>query len=62
MIDYWSAFVRTGEPAVDGEPAWPEFDPAGDGGRMSLQADGSRVDNGYARIHQCPLWAGLKEK
>ena len=58
MIDYWSAFVRTGEPAVDGQPDWPDY---GDG-RMSLQADGSRVDNDYAHVHQCPFWAGLREK
>ncbi|OBB02236.1 carboxylesterase [Mycolicibacterium fortuitum] len=62
MIDYWSAFVRTGDPAVDGQPNWPGFDPAGDGGRMSLRADGSRVDNGYAQEHRCPFWAGLREK
>lgn len=58
MIDYWSAFVRFGEPTADGEPAWPTFD----GGRMSLQADGSRVENDYAHVHQCPLWVGLREK
>lgn len=58
MIDYWSAFVRTSEPAVDGQPDWPDY---GDG-RMSLQADGSRVDNGYPDEHQCPFWAGLREK
>lgn len=58
MIDYWSAFVRAGEPAVDGQPDWPEFS----GGRMSLQAEGSRVDNDYPHVHQCPFWAELKEK
>ncbi|MEN4398140.1 carboxylesterase/lipase family protein [Mycolicibacterium senegalense] len=58
MIDYWSAFVRNGDPAVDGQPAWPKFDE----GRMSLQPDGSRVDNDYANVHQCSFWAGLKEK
>ncbi|MGV0813623.1 carboxylesterase family protein [Mycolicibacterium boenickei] len=58
MIDYWSAFVHTGAPEVDGQPDWPEFD----GTRMSLQADGSRVDNGYADVHQCSFWAGLKER
>ncbi|WP_454788674.1 carboxylesterase/lipase family protein [Mycolicibacterium lutetiense] len=58
MIDYWSAFVRTGDPAVDGQPGWPRFD----GARMSLQADGSRVDNGYTHEHQCPFWAGLRGK
>ena len=62
MIDYWSAFVRTGDPAAEGQPSWPGFDPAGGGGRMSLRADGSRVDNGYAQEHQCPFWAGLREK
>ncbi|CRZ16132.1 carboxylesterase/lipase family protein [Mycolicibacterium neworleansense] len=62
MIDYWAAFVHAGDPAVDGQPDWPGFDPAGDGARMSLRADGSRVDNDYARVHQCPFWAGLREK
>ncbi|MBN3512981.1 carboxylesterase/lipase family protein [Mycolicibacterium nivoides] len=62
MIDYWSAFVRAGDPAVDGQPGWPEFDGSGTPTRMSLQADGSRVDNGYAHVHQCPFWAGLREK
>ena len=62
MIDYWSAFVRSGDPAVDGQPDWPEFDGSGTPTRMSLQADGSRVDNDYAHVHQCPFWAGLREK
>lgn len=62
MIDYWSAFVRAGDPAVDGQPGWPEFDGSGTPARMSLQADGSHVDNGYAHVHQCPFWAGLREK
>ncbi|MGA5537695.1 carboxylesterase/lipase family protein [Mycolicibacterium nivoides] len=62
MIDYWSAFVRAGDPAVDGQPGWPEFDGSGTPTRMSLQADGSRVDDGYAHVHQCPFWAGLREK
>lgn len=62
MIGYWSAFVRTGDPAVEGQPGWPEFDGAGTPARMSLQADGSRVDNDFAHVHQCPFWAGLKEK
>lgn len=62
MIDYWSAFVRTGAPEAEGQPGWPVFDPAGGGARMSLRADGTRVDNGYALEHQCPFWAGLREK
>jgi para-nitrobenzyl esterase len=62
MIDYWSAFVRTGDPAVEGQPDWPEFDVNRISTRMSLQSDGSRTNNDYARVHQCPFWAGLREK
>ncbi|OMC38880.1 carboxylesterase [Mycobacterium sp. GA-1841] len=58
MIDYWTAFVRNGKPGVDGQPEWPEVE----SGRMSLQADGSRVNTDYPMEHQCPFWAGLKEK
>ncbi|MUL81455.1 MULTISPECIES: carboxylesterase/lipase family protein [unclassified Mycolicibacterium] len=62
MIGYWSAFVRTADPAVDGQPGWPEFGANRMSTRMSLQADGSRTNNDYARVHQCPFWAGLREK
>ncbi|MBU9763664.1 carboxylesterase family protein [Mycobacterium sp. TNTM28] len=62
MLDYWSAFVRDGRPAVDGLPDWPGFDAAGPPSRMSLQPGGSRVNNGFALEHQCAFWAALKEK
>lgn len=60
MIDYWAAFVRNTNPAVDGQPAWPAVD--GAGARMSLRPDGSRMTDGFEAQHQCPFWAGLKEK
>nr|WP_246231242.1 carboxylesterase family protein [Mycolicibacterium sediminis] len=57
MIDYWSAFVRTGSPEVDGLPAWPE---AKDGRRLSLAPDAVRVTDDFARVHQCDFWADLR--
>jgi para-nitrobenzyl esterase len=47
MIDYWTAFARTGNPNVRGLPRWS--------GTMSLAADAIRpVDIG--REHQCEFW------
>lgn len=61
MIDYWSNFVRTGDPAVAGAPEWPELghDPAS-GNRLSLHPDGVSVVTDFDQIHQCPFWASLK--
>jgi para-nitrobenzyl esterase len=61
MIDYWSNFVRTGDPAAEGQPAWPEFghDPAAEN-RLSLHPDGVSVVTDFDQIHQCPFWASLK--
>jgi len=61
MIDYWSKFVATGAPDVDGQPKWPAFDDdPGSENRLSLQPDGSRLVNGFGDAHQCAFWAGLK--
>jgi para-nitrobenzyl esterase len=61
MIDYWSKFVATGAPDVDGQPKWPAFDDGpGSENRLSLQPDGSRLVNGFDDAHQCAFWAGLK--
>jgi para-nitrobenzyl esterase len=61
MVDYWSRFITTGDPAAAGQPAWPMFS----GGpvpenRLSLQPDGSRVINGFDESHQCGFWLSLK--
>jgi para-nitrobenzyl esterase len=61
MIDYWSQFVVTGAPDVEGQPAWPEVgDHPGSENRLSLQPDGSRLSTGFDDSHQCKFWADLK--
>lgn len=61
MIEYWSHFVATGDPAVDGQPGWPRFTagPAPEN-RLSLQPDGSRVIGDFDESHQCGFWESLK--
>ncbi|WP_319456821.1 MULTISPECIES: carboxylesterase/lipase family protein [unclassified Mycobacterium] len=61
MIDYWSEFVATGAPDVDGQPEWPEVghDPGAEN-RLSLQPDGSRLESGFEEAHQCKFWAELE--
>jgi para-nitrobenzyl esterase len=61
MIDYWSNFVRTGDPAAAGLPEWPELGhgPA-PGNRLSLHPDGVSVVTDFDQIHQCPFWASLQ--
>ena len=58
MIDYWSAFVRTGSPGTDGQPDWPKL--GDDGQVMSLQPDGSRMAGSFSGEHQCPFWDALR--
>jgi para-nitrobenzyl esterase len=60
MIDFWSAFVRTGTPKVEGQPEWPGIDSADAGARMSLQPDGNRVVTDFEQKHRCAFWAGLR--
>ena len=56
MIDYWSAFVHTGAPDVDGEPSWAAMDPDHPE-RMMLQPDGSAMGGDFAARHHCGFWA-----
>jgi para-nitrobenzyl esterase len=30
MMSYWVQFAKTGNPNVEGQPEWPEYDPASD--------------------------------
>lgn len=57
MIDYWTAFVRSGAPDVDGAPDWPAV--SGSASWMSLRPDGSRMVTSFGSEHQCDFWAGL---
>jgi para-nitrobenzyl esterase len=59
MIDYWTAFARTGDPNGPGRPRWRQVRP-GDTGVLAL-APGPRgirpVD--LSREHRCRFWDGL---
>lgn len=61
MIDYWSRFVATGDPTVNGQPAWPKV---GKGSaaenRLSLEPDGSRLITDFDESHQCGFWDSLR--
>jgi para-nitrobenzyl esterase len=61
MIDYWSNFVRTGDPTGAGAPEWPELghDPDAEN-RLSLHPDGVTVVTDFGQTHQCPFWANLQ--
>ena len=58
MIDYWSRFVATGAPDVDGQPDWPETGAADN--RLSLKPEDVRVMTDFGQTHQCPFWASLR--
>ncbi len=57
MIDYWSAFVRTGSPDADGQPRWPALNPE-EPQRMTLQTGESVVTGDFAARHRCGFWNG----
>jgi para-nitrobenzyl esterase len=62
MIGYWSEFVSTGVPGMDGAPVWPQVDRNAEvRPTMSFQPGGSRVVTTFAEDHQCGFWAGLGE-
>lgn len=56
MIGYWSGFVATGAPRLDGAPEWPAFEGT-DGPWMSLQTPEVRTFTQFADDHQCAFWA-----
>lgn len=52
MIDYWSAFVRTGDPGHQ----WPAVRPGAPAPWMTLHPDGNAVGTGFGQNHQCEFW------
>lgn len=56
MVEYWSAFVRDGRPAVAGLPAWPAFHGAAD--VLRLDPAGVATFDADA-THHCSLWREL---
>lgn len=56
MIDYWSAFARTGNPNGDGRPRWSEY---GASGKVLGLSTAGIAPTPYAVEHKCDLWAGI---
>ncbi|OEJ36050.1 carboxylesterase [Streptomyces subrutilus] len=56
MIDYWTAFARTGDPSSPGSPPWRRFDPR-QPRALSLAPGPSGTHPTDARTeHHCALW------
>lgn len=56
MIDYWSAFARTGNPNGQGRPRWAEY---GASGKVLGLSTAGIAPTPYAAEHRCDLWADL---
>ncbi len=56
MIDYWSRFVATGDPAGPGLPPWPPLNPE-QPQRLSLQTGDSVLTADFTRRHKCDFWS-----
>lgn len=57
MIDYWSRFVATNSPEVEGLPPWPAFDP--DRPEWMSLRPGPELTDDFAQRHRCGFWDSL---
>ena len=57
MIDYWTAFARTGRPSAPGAPAWSMFRPASSDVLSLAPGAGGIHPVDLAAEHQCGFWA-----
>ncbi|MFA4080330.1 carboxylesterase/lipase family protein [Mycobacteroides salmoniphilum] len=54
MIQYWTQFVKTGNPNGDGQPEWPKYLPGG--AFLRLAPPTPQPVEGFANTHQCGYW------
>lgn len=55
MTGYWTAFARTGVPAADGAPAWPQYRSPASVLNLAPGTGGIRTVDARA-AHHCALW------
>jgi para-nitrobenzyl esterase len=55
MIAYWTAFVRTGRPAVPGLPPMPRYTNRAKR-VLTLKTHGNVISGGFDAFHKCAFW------
>lgn len=61
MVRYWGAFIRAGDPNVDGQAPWLRYQP--DGSLLSLQAGGQSTAipvAAFKAAHACAFWDAIR--
>lgn len=61
MVRYWGAFIRGGDPNVDGQAPWARYQP--DGTMLSLRAGGQSAAipvAAFKAAHACSFWDAIR--
>lgn len=61
MVRYWGAFIRGGDPNVDGQAQWARYQP--EGTLLSLQAGGQSAAipvAAFKAAHACAFWDAIR--